>query len=121
MIFSKKILFFIVFYFAGGFTIGQQIKPDQYRAINWTTEDGLPSGVKHVMLKDEKGFLWVGSSQDGLSRFDGSIFKKYSPDDSTRGAINSVNIHGLTEDSLHNIWIGTGKGLSRYDMRAGTF
>jgi ligand-binding sensor domain-containing protein len=28
---------------------------------------------------------------------------------------------GLTEDSLHNIWIGTPAGLSRYDIKADTF
>ena len=28
---------------------------------------------------------------------------------------------GLIEDSLHNIWIGTDKGLSCYDTRADTF
>ena len=31
------------------------------------------------------------------------------------------SIHGLIEDSLHNIWIGTGKGLSCYDIKADTF
>ena len=30
-------------------------------------------------------------------------------------------ISGLVEDSLNNIWIGTDKGLSRYDMKADTF
>jgi len=97
-----------------------EIKPDQYRAINLTTADGLPSGIGHVMLKDDRGFLWIGSTA-GLKRYDGSIFRDYAPNDSTNGAINSTIIYAFVEDSLHNIWIGTQRGLSRYDSRADTF
>ena len=94
---------------------------DQYKAIPWTTSDGLPEGNCRVMLKDKEGFLWIGSQRGGLCRVDGSIVKKYSPGDSIRGGINSTNFFSLVEDSLHNIWAGTDKGLSRYDIRADTF
>src|SRR6185295_3104497 len=35
--------------------------------------------------------------------------------------INSDKINSFVEDSLKNIWIGTDKGISRYDSRADTF
>jgi ligand-binding sensor domain-containing protein len=95
------------------------IKPDQYRAINWSMEEGLPGKLANVMIKDTKGFLWVGNGE--LSRFDGVQFKKFIPDQHKRGAINSGGITAFVEDSLDNIWIGTEKGLSRYDMKADTF
>ena len=77
----------------------------------------------HAMIKDSKGFLWIGSSSPGgeLCRFDGAIFKKYIPDPQKSGTINSDYIQSFEEDSLHNIWIGTGKGISRYDSKADTF
>ena len=121
---KKRIPFFIsILLLWGNASFAQQVsdfKPDQYRAVNLTTADGLPSGGSDVMLKDDKGFLWIGSN-NGLKRFDGSIFKEYAPGDSTRGAINTTNIFPFVEDSLHNIWIGTQRGLSRYDSRADTF
>ena len=97
------------------------IKPDQYRAIHWSMKDGLTDNLMNIMIKDAQGFLWVGSLTGELCRFDGASFKKYIPDLYKRGAINSGNISALIEDSLNNIWIGTAKGMSRYDMKADTF
>ncbi|MFI5131691.1 MAG: histidine kinase [Chitinophagales bacterium] len=96
-------------------------KADQYRAVHWSVENGLPSDANNVMIKDVKGFLWIGSAEGELCRFDGASFKKYIPDPRKPGAINSGSIPALKEDSLHNIWIGTAKGLSRYDINADTF
>ena len=73
------------------------------------------------MFKDAKGFLWVGSNGGGPCRFDGAVFKRYIPDQTKKGAINSGDIYTFKEDSLHNIWMGTGMGISRYDMKADTF
>jgi streptogramin lyase len=110
---------------AGGNSISQQlrkeIKLDQYRAIHWTMEDGLPWDGSNVMIKDIKGFLWVGTLNGGLCRFDGASFKKYFPDLNKRGVLYSDRIHSFAEDSLNNIWIGTDEGLSRYDIKADTF
>ena len=73
------------------------------------------------MIKDSKGFIWVGSHSGGFCRFDGAKFKKYLPEQNNRNTINSDNIISFTEDSLNNIWIATVKGLSRYDFKADTF
>ena len=98
-----------------------EARPDQYRAIQWTIENGISENQTNTMIKDAKGFLWVGSSYGGFCRFDGAVFKKYLPDPNNRNTINSDKITSFTEDSLHNIWIGTDKGISRYDFKADTF
>ena len=99
------------------------IKPGQYRAIHLTVKDGLSGYGLYVMFKDSKGFLWIGGTSNvgELHRFDGVVFKKYVPDAGESGEINSGYIQSFEEDSLHNIWIGTGKGISRYDIKADTF
>ena len=123
----RKMLLFVTFCFAAAISVAQQIKsvsaPDSYRAVNWTVQDGLPAFGLFTMIKDSKGFLWIGSTDLGgeLCRFDGATFKKYFPDPQKSGAINSDYIQSFEEDSLHNIWIGTGKGISRYDIKADTF
>ena len=125
MQFLKKILLFITCCFVAAISVAQQIKtisaPDSYRAIHWTGDDGLPVGSTYTMFKDANGFLWVGSNGSGPCRFDGAVFKRYVPSQTKKGAINSRDIFTFKEDSLHNIWMGTGKGLSRYDMKADTF
>ena len=93
---------------------------EKYRAVRWGMNEGLSVETNNVMLKDVNGFLWIGSMH-GLDRFDGNNFKNYSPDKNKPGTIIGTSITGLIEDSLHNIWIGTEKGLSRYDIKADTF
>ena len=57
----------------------------------------------------------------GLNRFDGSLFKNYlNPSGGNHTTIGNY-ILSLIEDSLHNIWVGTDKGISRYDIRADSF
>ena len=93
----------------------------QYRALHWTIADCLSWDRRNTMIKDAKGFIWVGSREGGFCRFDGATFKKYLPDPNNRNTINSDKITWFTEDSLNNIWIGTDKGISRYDFKADTF
>ena len=95
--------------------------PNQYRAVQWTMKDRLSAQAIHTMIKDAKGFIWIGSHAGGFCRFDGAKFKKYLPERNNRNTINSDQIISFTEDSLNNIWITTEKGISRYDFRADTF
>jgi len=92
----------------------------QYRAVNWTIHDGLSQSNNNSILKDIKGFLWIGSG-NGVDRFDGSRFRNYYHDAHDRRSIAGNGIMSLKEDSLHNVWIGTATGISRYDMKADTF
>ncbi len=92
---------------------------ENYRAVLWSSTDGLSLGKKNAMLKDVNGFLWIISPM-GLNRFDGSNFKIYYTDKNTPGTIDGFYSFSLVEDSLHNIWIGTNKGLSRYDIKNDT-
>ena len=98
-----------------------EIKLQEYRAVHLTIDDGLGSDNLNVMIKDVKGFVWFGAVYGGFCRFDGAVFKRYIPDPVKRGAISSDKIFAFSEDSLHNIWIGTDKGISRYDIKADTF
>jgi signal transduction histidine kinase/ligand-binding sensor domain-containing protein len=122
--FEKIILFFIILSVRGIISQAQyteKLKPTHYRALHWTVQDGLTQGRNMDMIKDVNGFLWVASHL-GLSRFDGSNFKKYFADNSRkRNTIAGNDINGLVEDSLHNIWIGTDLGISMYNFRTDTF
>ena len=125
MIQFKNILLVVNFLIAAiSFSMAQQIKSEQpvnkYRAIYWGLDQGLSQANVSAMLKDINGFLWL-QTEFGLNRFDGNTFKIYLHDSKKSGTIAGDHIYGLVEDSLHNIWIGTDKGLSRYDIKADSF
>ncbi|WP_149243582.1 two-component regulator propeller domain-containing protein [Dyadobacter sp. 32] len=54
-------------------------------------EDGLPQSFITGFTQDKDGFIWI-STLDGLSRYDGRVFKnfRYKPGDSTSLAQNAV-------------------------------
>jgi len=96
-------------------------QPDQYRVINWTAENGLSNGISYPVYKDAAGFIWFGGENADICRTDGSKIKKISPDLQKAGSIFFQGAHSFKEDSLHNVWIGTTKGLARYDLEADSF
>ncbi len=63
------------------------------------------------MVVDNEGYVWAGTWGAGLSRFDGTSWKTYSVDDGLPGN----HIFMLYEDAQNNLWIGTNKGLTRYN------
>ena len=126
MMLLKKILSLITFFFITGFSNAQQIKSEiagnGYRVVHWGVEEGLGKERWHnAIIKDVNGFIWFGSNHGEISRFDGSAFKHYYSDKNKSGTIRNEHCIAIIEDSLHNLWMGTFKGLSRYDIKADTF
>ena len=89
----------------------------QFVHRSWDVSDGLPQNSVNAIVKTSDGFLWLGT-QEGLVRFDGSVFKVYNR--STEDALRSDDIRVLKVDSQNVLWIGTrGGGVARY--RDGVF
>lgn len=111
----RKFLFFCFFLFlATNF-----IQAQDYYFKHYQVEEGLSNNTVLTSLQDQDGFMWFGT-KDGLNRFDGYRFKTY------RG--NSDPIHSLGSNyiqSLHEyrdiIWVGTDKGLYKYDKKLDSF
>lgn len=93
---------------------------NKFRIVHWDTKDGLSLGYKNYFLKDVNGFLWI-SSPVGLNRFDGNTFKDYYPGKTESGSILGSYCFSMVEDSIHNIWIGTNKGLVHYNIMSDSF
>ena len=70
----------------------------------WEPADGLPGSSVLSLLQTHDGYLWVGT-QDGMARFDGLHFTKYSDADTPELA--GRPIVDLFEDSRSNLWVGT--------------
>jgi ligand-binding sensor domain-containing protein len=74
-----------------------------------------------VFCKDRAGALWIGTFDGGLNRYDRgkNAFVRYRRETNNSSGLSSNNIICLQEDpaSRDIIWIGTNKGLCRYDRQ----
>lgn len=84
---------------------------------DWTVYDTLgTSGSQdiHSLAKDNNGTLWIGMTNNGLLKYDGSTWTYISPNNSP---LPTYAVRDITFDPVHqNIWIATaGKGLVQVD------
>ncbi len=81
-----------------------------------TMEDGLPSTSLNLIFKDSKGFMWIGTWESGLYRYDGYSFTEFRYDferfeKDTNVYLTEVAIHCMLEDKNGILWIGSNNGL----------
>ncbi len=80
-----------------------------YRFRNYGVENNLPSQVIYTLNQDDKGYLWVGTTE-GLSRFDGFRFYKVEFPDSSSGRYPTFSL----KDRKGTIWFGCNDGTLFY-------
>ncbi|EHQ30760.1 hybrid sensor histidine kinase/response regulator transcription factor [Mucilaginibacter paludis] len=90
----------------------------RFRHISY--KDGLVQSPISTILQDKSGYVWIGSWA-GLSRYDGSYFKNFRPNDSSNTSISHNRINRIIQDAQGHLWIGTGGGLNLYDSKTEKF
>lgn len=95
------------------------IKADNYYFEQIALKEGLSTTITCVYA-EKNGYVWIGTPT-GLGRFDGHELKRYgySPDNSN--SLPHNNILHVAEDSLHNLWVLTKKGVVRYRRQSDDF
>jgi len=85
------------------------------------TQDGLSELNPTCILQDNRGFVWVGTT-DGLNRYDGYKFRVFRNDIKDSTTISSNYIQDIAQDKEGNLWISTaGGGLNKYDRKTARF
>ncbi len=79
-----------------------------------TVEDGLSDNRIQVIYRDHKNFMWIGTSENGLNKFDGTNITIYEHNDIDTGTLSSNFVRCIFEDDNKNLWIGTSNGLNLY-------
>lgn len=69
---------------------------------------GIVDPVIRVLLRDRRGWLWVGASGALYCSKDGTNFQRLTTQDGLAGSV----IRALYEDSEGRIWVGTQNGFS---------
>lgn len=68
-----------------------------------------------LALESNNGGLWVGTERSGLFHIEGAKLKKAYTFENTSGGLRSNTIFGIFTDREGVIWIGTNRGVSRFD------
>lgn len=85
-----------------------------------TIDQGLANNTITCISRDHKGFMWFGTF-DGLNRYDGYVFKKYSHVIGDSTSLRSNIISAIAEDNAGRHWIVAGPGVSVLDDKATVF
>lgn len=79
----------------------------------------LSQPIKHnniaSIFEDSTGKIWVGSWDNGLYMLSGDKITNYTNESGNIKSISSNFVRCCAEDNQGNIWIGTFKGLDKYD------
>ncbi len=77
----------------------------------YSLEEGLPQSEVNDIAEDQFGYLWIGTNGGGLCRFNGKDFEVFTKKDGLQEDL----IMGLYSDINYDLWIGSPKGISKYD------
>jgi ligand-binding sensor domain-containing protein len=76
----------------------------EYSFKRYSLTNGLSTNTVTAVVQDKDGYIWIGTS-NGLNRFDGSRFIKFSYDKNNPHSIPHEHITKLYKDKNNNIWI----------------
>lgn len=88
---------------------------ERYNVTYLTIDEGLPHNSVEDMIKDNKGFLWIASSSEGIARYDGHEFIPFNMG-TTRAKLRSNFIHKMCEDRFDRLWIASEVGIDIIDL-----
>jgi signal transduction histidine kinase/ligand-binding sensor domain-containing protein/CheY-like chemotaxis protein len=86
-----------------------------------TADNGLSDNYIESIYRDSKDYIWIGTTSNGLNRYDGNGMTVYQNTDGQPGEISNNGIRCIFEDSKNNLWVGTYDGLNLYDPGTESF
>ena len=76
----------------------------------------IPSNVVVDFELDSSGGLWMGSSGNGMIRYEKEAFKHYYRDNDDSNSLLYGDVFSLKFDLQGELWIGSQGGLSEYNV-----
>ena len=83
-------------------------------------KDGLTSSQINAILKDSRGFMWMGTPA-GLYRYDGYSFKHFQSDSQDGSSLPNSYIYDIQEERNGTLWIQTPAGYCIYNPQTESF
>ncbi len=98
---------------------------DRRQAIKFehlTMEHGLSTNFSLGILQDSQGFIWFGTKDGGLNKYNGSEFAIYVHDPDDPNSLSNNYAFDLIEGQDGTLWVCTwGSGLDKFDPATETF
>lgn len=85
------------------FTVSAQ---HNFSFTHYTSDDGLSQNTITAMMKDSKGYLWLGT-REGLNKFDGYNFTVFNSHKPHFSSLLTNRIRSIKEDQWGYIWLRT--------------
>lgn len=93
-----------------GSAIGQTKTTDlEFVYRNWNNQNGLPQNTVYDLLEDSMGYLW-GATEEGLFRFDGARFQRFSSENIPQ--LQSNNFYALRRQGPY-VWAASRNAVLR--------
>jgi len=86
-----------------------------YRQDPTNLSNSLSHNAVSSICEDESSVLWIGTNGGGLNRFD-KVKNQYTHYTEKNGLANNV-VNGILADKGGNLWISTGKGISKFNIK----
>lgn len=93
--------------------------PSESRTI-YTRKEGMSNNTVTSIVKDGRGFLWIGTGE-GLNRFDGNQFVNYFSDDNDFSTLAGNNIYDILPYQPGRLLIATNNGVSVFNTLTNHF
>ena len=77
-------------------------------------DEGFAEQRISALLEDHEGFLWIGTLENGLFRYNGYEFKSFQTDYQKHHSRLGAKVNFVFEDSRNLLWVGTESALSYY-------
>jgi Signal transduction histidine kinase len=105
---------------------GVKMSPNDRRIIESYDADGFTQIIegKYIfeIIEDSKSNIWIATRSSGIYRFSqDSVIKNFKHNPNDPNTIPHNQIRSFAEDNYGNIWIGTFRGLCRYNPATETF
>ena len=112
------LILLIIFYLTGN----TYSSTDNIKFKKVSREDSLSNNIVYDIIQDPVGFMWFGTQDGGLNRYDGAAVKIFTHDAEDQDTVASNNTGNLYIDSKGILWIGTwGEGVDAFDPRTDKF
>ena len=109
-LFLFLILFISVNIFSSSATDRSKEWAERYNFTALCMNDGLPCNFVDDLIKDSRGFLWIATSGEGVTRYDGYDFMVCNMG-SSRVQLRSNFVRSLCEDNYGRIWTASEMGI----------
>lgn len=94
------------------FALGASRRITQLTHDSWTPRTGAPSGAITAITQTPDGYLWLGTTAEGLVQFDGVRFRR-AEDLDALFPIRADDIRSVFTSRDGTLWVGTAHGLAR--------